>query len=227
MTTTTSAWLRNLGRVLLVILLASPLLTSCEETNEDVVDEYSNWTARNDSAFASRLQQAKQAIKAAQTNYGNDWENHCNWRILRNYTIPTDGTFDTSDSIPVEIIAKGTGTVVPLYSDSVRANYVGRLIPTSGHPNGYLFANTGTSVNEDETFSDKLCTPALLLVSNNVQGFATALQHMHIGDLWRIYIHPELGYGESATNSIPKHSMLTFTIQLKGIYRKGQIAGDW
>ena len=227
MTTFKSVWQSILGKALMILFLASPLLTSCEETDENVSNEYDNWTTRNDSAFSSRLSQAKKAIKAAQTNYGSDWENHCNWRILRNYTIPTDGTFDTSDSIPVEIIAKGTGTVVPLYSDSVRANYVGRLIPTSGHPNGYLFANTGTSVNEDETFSDKLCTPALLLVSNNVQGFATALQHMHIGDHWRIYIHPELGYGESATSTIPKHSMLTFTIQLKGIYRKGQIAGDW
>ncbi|MBQ7663859.1 MAG: hypothetical protein IJS43_01385, partial [Bacteroidaceae bacterium] len=96
MTTTNTAWLRNLWGLFLVLVLTTPLLTACEETNEDVVDEYSNWTARNDSAFASRLSQAKNAIKSAQANYGTDWENHCNWRILRNYTIPTDGTFNSS-----------------------------------------------------------------------------------------------------------------------------------
>ena len=53
-----------------------------------------------------------------------------------------------------------------------------------------------------------------LAVKGYVDGFATALQHMHIGDQWRIYIPHQLGYGTTAKSSIPAYSTLIFDLVL-------------
>jgi FKBP-type peptidyl-prolyl cis-trans isomerase FklB len=47
-----------------------------------------------------------------------------------------------------------------------------------------------------------------------LEGFATALQHMHRGDHWRVTIPYQLGYGTSDYNSIPGYSTLIFDIRL-------------
>ena len=37
---------------------------------------------------------------------------------------------------------------------------------------------------------------------------------MHRGDYWRIYVPSDLGYGSSATSSIPAYSVLIFDLTL-------------
>ena len=69
--------------------------------------------------------------------------------------------------------------------------------------------------------SPTLSTPAHLLVGSTVDGFATALQHMRIGDRWLVYIPWQLGYGEVAKDAIPAYSTLVFDLQLKGFARAG------
>ena len=51
-------------------------------------------------------------------------------------------------------------------------------------------------------------------MSGLTDGFATAVQHMHIGDKWLVYVPWTLAYGESGNSSIPGYSVLRFTIQL-------------
>lgn len=45
---------------------------------------------------------------------------------------------------------------------------------------------------------------------------------MRIGDRWRVYMPQELGYMSASAGLIPPYSALTFDIQLKGFYRKGE-----
>ena len=57
-------------------------------------------------------------------------------------------------------------------------------------------------------------------VSNVVDGFATALMHMHPGDHWMVYIPYQLGYGTTGNGSIPAYSMLRFEIALDSYHSK-------
>ena len=37
---------------------------------------------------------------------------------------------------------------------------------------------------------------------------------MKEGDSWRVFIHPDLAYGETGTSGIPPNSTITFDIDL-------------
>jgi FKBP-type peptidyl-prolyl cis-trans isomerase FklB len=77
--------------------------------------------------------------------------------------------------------------------------------------------------------------PKTLLISSLVSGFATAVQNMHIGDRWLVYIPYDLGYGttESSSSTIPAYSTLVFDITLVAYYRSWTtysakaIGGTW
>jgi hypothetical protein len=53
--------------------------------------------------------------------------------------------------------------------------------------------------------------------SSVIEGWSLALQQMHVGDYWRVYIPYYLAYGSTKYNSIPAYSALIFTIRLKEI----------
>ena len=48
-------------------------------------------------------------------------------------------------------------------------------------------------------------------------GWIIAMQQMHIGDKWEIYIPAEMGYGKFSLPGIPAGSTLIFEIELLGI----------
>ncbi len=194
--------------------------SSCEES-DNTVYEYSNWKLRNDTAFANRLSEAKSAIAAAKSQYGDAWEEHCDWRVLRLYSYQEDEAFKSTDTVCVRILERGTGSGSPIDTDSVLVNYIGRIIPTTMHPEGRIFDHSGLSNDPNEVFNSEFSAPTAFLVSNLVAGFTTALIHMHIGDKWRIFIHPTLGYDANSLTGIPAHSMLTFDVQLKAYFRTG------
>ena len=64
-------------------------------------------------------------------------------------------------------------------------------------------------------------------VSEVVQGFGTALMYMHIGDLWRVYVPANLGYGTTGQTYIPASSTLVYEIELKAYYRAGTTPPEW
>ena len=47
-----------------------------------------------------------------------------------------------------------------------------------------------------------------------VDGFTTALMSMHRGDHWTVYIPHQLGYGTSASGTVPAYSTLIFDLRL-------------
>ena len=207
-------------RNFLFLLFAVCAFSACEEdiTTEE---EFTNWKEHNNETFKKILSQAHSTIAAAKAQYGDQWEEHCEWRAFRSYAQATDTEGKASDSICVKVVVNGTGSGCPLYTDSVSVNYVGRLLPSPSYPEGFVFDNSNKGSSYEDAFNPNFSHPTMFLVSNNVEGFSTALQKMHIGDRWLIYIPTELGYGAISNPIIPAYSMLTFEVELKAYYRAG------
>ncbi len=93
----------------------------------------------------------------------------------------------------------GKSGATPNRGSVVAAHYVGKTI------NGKTFDSSrgGTA-------------PAFRL-RDLIPGWIIALQQMHIGDKWEIYIPAEQGYGKFNQPGIPGGSTLIFEIELLGI----------
>lgn len=200
------------------MLLPLSLCLACSENIDEEV-EYVNWKAVNAAAFRTQFEEAKSAIAAARATYGDDWQAHCPWRVFRTYAQDDRVPGTAVDSICVKIVSTGSSTVSPMYTDSVMVNYLLRLQPSTSYPAGKVADHSGPYTTEEGVFHPDFAQPASLLTSNTVEGFTTALLHMHEGDRWLVYIPQELGYGGSASNSMPAYSMLTFDMQLVRVKR--------
>lgn len=170
-------------------------LISCSESDDVVDDEFSNWQARNEAYFATLEDSLSRGGSA--------------WKKIKMFTKDEETVTTNADYIYIKVLEQGTGTTSPLYNDSVRVSYRGRLIPTANYPQGYVF---------DETYEGNYShsTTGIVdnIVSNFRDGFATALQHMHQGDRWRVYIPYQLGYGTSGYLTIPGYSVMIFDVTL-------------
>ena len=174
---------------------------SCSEENEEA-GEYDNWQARNDAAIDS-------------------WAANSNLKKILTYTKDQTAATKNSDYIYVEVLETGSGTESPVYSDSCRVAYRGRLIPTKSYADGYVFDQ-----NYLGEFSWKTCGSTDFLLSTSLRdGFATALQNMHVGDRWRVHFSYLLGYGATTNGSIPAYSDLIFDIALIDFWHPGEKRG--
>ncbi len=191
---------------LLLSLIASTMLlfTSCKESEEE--GEWDNWQERNEHFIDS-------IATVARANSDGSWT------VLKAFnlgdTFPTNA--DNKYYVYMQKLEEGSGTESPLYNDSIRVHYSGRLIPSDTYPAGYNFGKSYSgSVMNAETD-----VPALMCVNQNVIGFATAMMHMKVGDRCKLYIPYYLGYGTSdyATAKIPGYSALIFDVKLAKIYK--------
>ena len=203
---------------LLVALLAAFALSSCSET-DDSVEEYPDWKKKNEAYFASKYATVKQAIAR-----GDD-----SWKIFKSYARSTSIEGDATDYILVKVLREGTGSGSPLFTDTVRVHYRGQLLASATHVDssdselGYVFDTSWST----DTFDESIFVPSKFSVSGLVEGFSTALQHMHIGDRWLVYVPYQLGYGTSVNGSIPAYSTLVFDIALVAYYRAGTLVPNW
>lgn len=60
-------------------------------------------------------------------------------------------------------------------------------------------------------------------VDGVVPGFSEGLQKMKKGGKYRLWIPPQLGYGDQATGPIPANSVLVFDVQLHDFKSKAEI----
>lgn len=193
---------------LLVALLAPLALTSCSE-DDNSVDEFPDWKNTNDAYFANLY------------DYASGVEDG-SWKVIKNWSFNDDIQSDATNSIVVEVLEEGQGSGCPIFTDSVRVNYRGRLIPSTSYADGYVFDQSYTGDYNPDT-----AMPATLYVGGMVDGFTTALMNMHIGDHWRVYIPYQLGYGSAESESIPAYSTLIFDMELVAYYRAGTSPGPW
>ena len=212
--------------ILGVLLSMFSLCMACSDDKEDE-SEYSDWKNRNEIYFDQIRAIAKDSINQVRRIYGSTWREHSPWRTFLSYSLDSTAMNTSMDSIYVRILKTGTGTTSPIGRDSCRIFFRGRLMPTSEHPDGYVFTHSGQSSIFEEIFDHKISTPTLRRPTSFVRGFSTALMNMHVGDLWRVYIPYPLGYNKSENATIPAYSTLIFEIELLEFYPRGTKVPSW
>ena len=75
----------------------------------------------------------------------------------------------------------------------------------------------GKTINGKKFDSSRGGTPPAFRLSELIEGWIIAIQQMHIGDKWEVYIPAELGYGKFSQPGIPGGSTLIFEIELLGV----------
>ena len=193
--------MKNLKYILLSVILFPlvGMVSSCSE-DDSTIDEFANWQERNEAVTE---QWAASGMKK-----------------IRVFTQDDTSTGRNCDYIYVEVLEVGDGTESPLYTDTVRMAYRGRLIPTTNYADGYVFDETYLG-----DFSWHTAGMATMAIGGSssalVSGFATAVMNMHKGDRWRVHIPYQIGYNTSSSGSVTAYSNLTFDIALLDHWHPG------
>jgi FKBP-type peptidyl-prolyl cis-trans isomerase len=148
---------------------------------------------------ARTIEQMKaQAIqaKAAEDTYG---PNKKKGEEFMKKIAKTAGVQALGQGVYYKSIKKGTGET-PKKDDVVKVNYEGKTVE------GKVF----------DTTTGK--QPANMPVGNVIPGFTEALTHMHVGDVWEVYIPYTAAYkAQSPSPDIKPFSALIFKVELLGI----------
>ncbi len=107
-----------------------------------------------------------------------------------------DGIITTTSGLQYEVLRKGYG-VKPSASDSVTVHYRGSLL------DGEVF---------DSSYEGDPLTFALTKV---ISGWTEGLQLMNVGSRYRLYLHPDLAYGDTGSPPvIEPGALLIFEVEL-------------
>lgn len=190
--------MKNLKYLWLALILFPlvGIVSSCSD-DESEEGEFDNWQAKNEAAIA-------------------EWAVNSSYTKILTYSMNADASnIKNSDYIYVEVLEEGDGTESPLYTDTCRVAYRGHYIPTKSYASGYVF---------DQTYLGDFdwSTAGTYSGQSWVEGFSTALQHMHKGDRWRIRIPYTLGYGASGSSSITGYTNLVFEVALYDFWHPGE-----
>ncbi|MEG8947721.1 FKBP-type peptidyl-prolyl cis-trans isomerase [Rosettibacter firmus] len=111
-----------------------------------------------------------------------------------------EGVVTLPSGLQYKKLVSGNGPS-PKETSIVKVHYVGKLIDGREFDNSY-----------------KRGEPAEFPLNQVIKGWTEALQLMHVGDKWILYVPPELGYGENgAGNTIEPNSLLIFEVELLDI----------
>jgi len=100
------------------------------------------------------------------------------------------------DGLQYLVITNGSGAI-PTADDIVTVHYRGSLLDGTEFDNSY-----------------KRGQPLQFPVNGVIRGWTEALQKMHAGSKWKLFIPAELAYGEQGRPSIPPNSVLIFEVEL-------------
>lgn len=184
-------------------VFTSCFFAACDETSE--TSEYADWRNRNQRFIDSIAAVAEENADG-------------NWRIYKSYRMPADNPNDLSivkdvnDYVYCHIEQSGTGTVSPISTDSIRASY--RV---------WLCNDKLIDQSFRGEFNPAISVPAEFCMSSTITGWTTALQQMHVGDSWTIYIPYTLGYGITVSGEVPGYSALKYWVNLAGVYPIGTV----
>lgn len=110
----------------------------------------------------------------------------------------------TASGLQYRVLQQGQGAV-PTINDIVKVNYRGTLL------NGTEFDS-----------SSRRGEPATLQVKRVIPGWTEALQKMHVGDKWQLFVPAKLAYGMSPPPDTPIEvgSTLVFEVELVEIVKQ-------
>ncbi|MFT7687064.1 MAG: FKBP-type peptidyl-prolyl cis-trans isomerase FklB [Candidatus Azotimanducaceae bacterium] len=107
-----------------------------------------------------------------------------------------EGVTVTASGLQYEVINSGEGKT-PGPTDTVVTHYAGSFLDGS---------EFDSSISRGE--------PTTFPVNGVISGWTEALQLMQEGDKWRLFIPPNLAYGERGVGPIPGNTALIFEIEL-------------
>lgn len=110
-----------------------------------------------------------------------------------------EGVVTLPSGLQYKVIQEGSGRT-PGEKDTVTVQYRGTLID-------------GTEF--DSSYSRN--APAIFQADQVIPGWKEALLRMKEGSRWRLFIPPELGYGEKSTGPIGPNSALIFDVELLAV----------
>lgn len=122
-----------------------------------------------------------------------------------------------------KVIKKGEGTETIYYNSVVKCYYKGCFIADE---DGNYIANRDSILSQGQVFDSRLeeddDDPIEATVGTGlIDGWATALQHMHVGDEWEVWVPYSLGYGVSGSSSgtvtINPYTTLVFKVKVASI----------
>ena len=180
---------------MLVVMLFTLAACSDDDENEIVIDEA--WKEINLAAFDARLQDAKTDTSL--------------------FTINSESG---NGQIICKILKKGEGTETIYYTSKVNCYYKGCFVTNE---DGEVVADRDSVLTQGEVFDSRLREngddKVLFEVDDSGlrDGFATALQHMHEGDIWEVWTPYQLGYGVSGYDDIKPYTTLVFQIEVTDI----------
>lgn len=109
------------------------------------------------------------------------------------------GVVTLPSGLQYRILKTGTGPS-PKKTDTVETQYRGTLIDGTEFDSSY-----------------KRGRPAVFPVNGVIAGWTEALQRMKVGGKWRLFIPPELAYGERGAGPIGPNATLVFDVELLSI----------
>lgn len=109
----------------------------------------------------------------------------------------------------VKPLAKGIYYKVLTQGDKTSAQPTARSIITAHY--------SGWTINGKKFDSSRGGVPLACRLCDLIEGWIIAMQQMHIGDKWEIYLPAEMGYGKFSQPGIPGGSTLIFEIELISI----------
>ena len=196
-------------KIWLFPLLVVGLFASCSES-DDVQDEYRDWKGRNEAFFNEIYQHADSAIQAG----SRDWKIIRNWSLLEQFGSKKD------NNIVVHVLDSNKQTQQPIYTDSVVVDIQGRLMPANSEDKGYVFYSSFAGKDR------KLKTDLFVTLSadgklqqNEIDGLSTAIQQMHVGDRWLVYVPYNLALKGLTVSTlvVPAYSTMIFDLTLMRI----------
>lgn len=111
-----------------------------------------------------------------------------------------DGVATLDKGVAYKVLSAGSADgLTPSPRSIVTVHYTGRTI------DGRLFDSSRDGV------------PLAIRLSDLIEGWIVALQQMHVGDRWEIYIPAEMGYGRFSQPGILGGSTLVFDVELLGV----------
>lgn len=148
--------------------------------------------------YFAKLEAEMQAEAAKQGE-----ENRKNGEAFLSENAKREGIKVTESGLQYEVLESGKGDS-PKASDNVEVHYTGKLI------DGTVF---DSSVERG--------VPASFGVTQVIPGWVEALQLMHEGDKWRLYIPSDLAYGPNGAGGVIGPNMtLIFDVELLRVIKK-------
>lgn len=178
---------------MLVVMLFT--LAACSDDDDKIVIDEA-WKEINLAAFDARLQDAK-----------------------TDTTLFTINSESGNGQIICKILKKGEGTETIYYTSTVKCYYKGCFVTNE---DGNVISDRNNVLAQGEVFDSALREnsddPLETSVSSVVDGWTTALQHMHEGDIWEVWVPYQLGYGISGYgDNIKPYTTLVFQVEVKEI----------